>query len=78
MMVAIAKSSIGPTDSRLADCSVCDELGHTVAEDRATGGVYCNDCIGDALRAEMIMRVAWMGMGVRHPYPTEFAEREDH
>ena len=77
MMVAIAKSSIGPTDSRLAECSVCDELGHTVAEDRATGGVYCNDCIGDALRAEMMMRIAWMGMGVRHPYPTEFMDWED-
>ena len=77
MMVAIAKSSIGPTDSRLAECSVCDELGHTAAEDRATGGVYCNDCISDALRAEMMMRIAWMGMGVRHPYPTEFMDWED-
>ena len=73
-MVAIAKSSIGPTDSRLTECSVCDELGSVVAEDRATGGVICNDCIGDALQAEMMMRVAWMGMGVRHPYPTEFVE----
>ena len=74
MMVAIAKSSIGPTDSRLTECSVCDELGSVVAEDRATGGVICNDCIGDALQAEMMMRVAWMGMGVRHPHPTEFVE----
>ena len=73
-MVAIAKSSIGPTDSRLWECSVCDELGSIVAEDRATGSVICNDCIGAALQAEMMMRVAWMGMGVRHPYPTEFVE----
>ena len=77
MMVAIAKSSIGPTDSRLTECSVCDELGSVVAEDRATGSVICNDCIGDALQAEMMMRVAWMGMGVRHPYPTEFVEWGD-
>ena len=77
MMVAIGRSSIGPTDSRLWECSVCDELGSIVAEDRATGGVYCNDCISDALQAEMMMRIAWMGMGVRHPYPTEFLDWED-
>ena len=77
MMVALAKSSIGPTDSRLWECSVCDELGSIVAEDRATGSVICNDCIGAALQAEMMMRVAWMGMGVRHPYPTEFMDWED-
>jgi len=78
MVKGIARSSIGPTDSRLVECSVCEELGSAVAEDRATGGVYCNDCIGDALNAEMLMRATWARMGVRHPYPTEFAEWEDH
>jgi hypothetical protein len=77
-MVGIAKSSIGPTESRLWECSVCDELGSIVAEDRATGGVYCNGCIGYALNAEMLMRVAWTRMGVRHPSPNEFMDCEDH
>ena len=77
MMVAIGRSSIGPTESRLWECSVCDELGSIVAEDRATGSVICNDCISAALQAEMMMRIAWMGMGVRHPYPTEFMDWED-
>ena len=73
----ITRSSIGPTDSRLVECSVCEELGSAVAEDRATGGVYCNDCIGSALNAEMLMRVAWGNVNVRHPHPNEFAEWED-
>ena len=77
MMTAIATSSIGPTDSRLVECSVCDELGSAAAEDRATGGVYCGECIGAALQAEMMMRIAWMGMGVRHPYPSEFVDWEN-
>jgi len=47
----LTKSSIGTTEPRLTECSVCDELGSAVAEDWATGGVYCNDCIGDALNA---------------------------
>ena len=76
--MGIAKSSIGPTDSRLWECSVCDELGSIVAEDRATGGVYCNDCIGDALNAEAMMRLAWRNVNVRHPHPNEFTELEDH
>ena len=74
METVITRSSIGPTDSRLVECSVCEELGSAVAEDRATGGVYCGECIGHALQAEMMMRIAWMGMGVRHPHPTEFVE----
>ena len=78
MMTAIATSSIGPTDSRLVECSICEELGSAAAEDRATGGVYCGECIGYALNAEMLMRVAWSRMGVRHPHPNEFAEWEDH
>ena len=75
-MTAIAKSSIGPTDSRLVECSICEELGSAVAEDRATGGVYCCECIGAALGAEMLMRVTWGRMGVRHPHPNEFIEWE--
>ena len=78
MSKGMARSSIGPTDSRLVECSVCDELGSAAAEDRATGGVYCSECIGDALNAEMLMRVVWSRMGVRHPDPNEFAEWEDH
>jgi len=74
----LTKSSIGTTEPRLTECSVCDELGSAVAEDWATGGVYCNDCIGDALNAETMMRWAWAGMAVRHPHPNEFAEWEDH
>ena len=74
----MARSSIGPTDSRLVECSVCDELGSAAAEDRATGGVYCSDCIGDALNAEAMMRLSWMNVNVRHPHPNEFAEWEDH
>ena len=77
MAVAIAKSSIGPTDSRLTECSICDELGSIVAEDRATSGVICDGCIGHALSTEVAMRVSWKGMKVRHPRPSEFAERED-
>ena len=73
-MTAIAKSSIRPTDSRLVECSICEELGSAVAEDRATGGVYCGECIGAALGAEMLMRVTWGRMGVRHPHPNEFIE----
>ena len=75
--MVIAKSSIGPTDSRLWECSVCDELGSIVAEDRATGSVYCNGCIGHALSAEMLMRIAWRGMRVRHPRPNEFMDWEN-
>jgi len=78
METGIARSSIGPTESRLWECSVCDELGSIVAEDRATGGVYCNDCIGDALNAEAMMRLAWRNVNVRHPHPNEFTELEDH
>ena len=78
METGIARSSIGPTDSRLVECSVCEELGSAVAEDRATGGVYCSECIGYALNAEMLMRVAWVNVNVRHPRPNEFAEWEDH
>jgi len=77
MVATIVKSSIGPTDSRLTECSICDELGSIVAEDRATSGVICDGCIGHALSAEMLMRVAWMGMGVRHPYPNEFPDWEN-
>ena len=76
--MGISKSSIGPTDSRLWECSVCDELGSIVAEDRATGSVYCDGCISHALSAEMLMRVAWSRMGVRHPSPNEFMDWEDH
>ena len=75
-MTAIAKSSIGPTDSRLVECSICEELGSAVAEDWATGGVYCGECIGAALGAEALMRVTWGRMGVRHPHPNEFIEWE--
>ena len=78
METGIARSSIGPTESRLWECSVCDELGSIVAEDRATGGVYCNDCIGDALNSEAMMRLAWRDVNVRHPHPNEFTELEDH
>jgi len=74
----ITRSSIGPTDSRLVECSICEELGSAAAEDRATGGVYCGECIGYALNAEMLMRVAWVNVNVRHPHPNEFAEWEDH
>ena len=77
MVVAIVKSSIGPTDSRLTECSICDELGSIVAEDRATSSVICDGCIGHALSAEMLMRVAWMNVNVRHPYPNEFPDWED-
>jgi len=71
------KSSIGPTESRLDRCSVCDEQGHIVAEDYGTGGVYCEDCIIHALNAEIAMRTIWRGMGVRHPVPSEFVRKED-
>jgi late competence protein required for DNA uptake (superfamily II DNA/RNA helicase) len=76
-MTAIAKSSIRPTESRLVGCSLCGELNHVVAEDSAIGSVYCSECIWPALSAEVAMRVSWKGMGVRHPRPSEFTERED-
>ena len=76
-MTAIAKSSIRPTESRLVECSLCDELAYVVAEDSAIGSVYCSECIWPVLSTEVAMRVSWKGMKVRHPRPNEFAERED-
>ena len=76
-MTAIAKSSIRPTESRLVECSLCADVGYVVAEDSASGSVYCSECIWPGLSTEVAMRVSWKGMKVRHPRPNEFAERED-
>ena len=73
----LAKSSIGPTEARLTECSVCGELGSAVAEDWATDDVYCDGCIDAVMKTEAMMRITWAGMGVRHPHPSENAKWGD-
>ena len=47
-------------------------------EDVAVGEFICGECIGHALRGEIMMVTAWRDAGVRHPEPDEFSDWENH
>lgn len=49
-----------------------------VAEDVAIGGFICEECIGYALSAEMLIMSTWRWGKVRHPEPNEFSDWENH
>ena len=49
-----------------------------VAEDVAVGGFICEDCIGHALKTEILIMATWRQAGMRHPEPEEFPDWENH
>ena len=49
-----------------------------VAEDVAVGGFICEDCIGHALKTEILIMATWRMANMRHPEPEEFSDWENH
>ena len=49
-----------------------------VAEDIAVGEFICDECIGHALKAEMLIMATWRMAKMRHPEPDEFSDLENH
>ena len=49
-----------------------------VAEDVAAGGFICEECIGHALKTEILIMATWRRAKVRHPEPEEFSDWENH
>ena len=78
MVLTLRRSSIRGTASLEAVCYVCEEIGLCVAQDVAVGEFICGECIGHALRAEIMMVSCWQHAGVRHPEPDEFSDWENH
>lgn len=49
-----------------------------VAEDVAVGGFICEECIGHALKTEILIMATWRRANMRHPEPEEFSDWENH
>ena len=78
MVLTLRRSSIRQAPPSEVACYVCDEIAMCVAEDVAIGGFICEECIGYALSAEMLIMSTWRWGKVRHPEPNEFSDWENH
>ena len=78
MGLTLRRSSIKGTPPLEVVCYVCDEMGMCVAEDVAVGGFICEECIGHALKSEILIMATWRMANMRHPEPEEFSDWENH
>ena len=78
MVLTLRRSSIKGTPPLEGVCYVCDEMGMCVAEDVAVGGFICEECIGHALKSEILIMATWRMANMRHPEPEEFSDWENH
>jgi hypothetical protein len=78
MVLTLRRSSIRQAPLSEAACYVCDEMGMCVAEDVAVGGFICEECIGHALKTEILIMATWRLANMRHPEPEEFSDWENH
>ena len=78
MVLTLRRSSIKGTPPLEVVCYVCDEMGMCVAEDVAVGGFICEECIGHALKSEILIMATWRMANMRHPEPEEFSDWENH
>jgi hypothetical protein len=77
-VLTLRRSSIKPVPPSNEVCSVCDEVGAAAAEDVATMGFICTECIPCALSAEIMIMATWRRMKMRHPEPNEFVDWDNH
>ena len=78
MVLTLRRSSIRGMPPIEACCYVCEEMGMCVAEDVAVGGLICEECIGHALKSEILIMATWRMAKMRHPEPEEFSDWEHH
>ena len=78
MVLTLRRSSIRGVPPSEAVCYTCEEIGMCVAEDIAVGGFICEECIGHALKTEILIMATWRRAKVRHPEPEEFTDWENH
>lgn len=78
MVLTLRRSSIRGVPPSEAVCYTCGEIGMCVAEDVAVGGFICEECIGHALKTEILIMATWRQENVRHPEPEEFPDWENH
>lgn len=78
MVLTLKRSSIKGLPPSEAVCYTCEEVGMCVAEDVAVGGFICEECIGHALKTEILIMASWRLANMRHPEPEEFPDWENH
>jgi hypothetical protein len=78
MVLTLRRSSIRGVPPSEAVCYTCEEIGMCVAEDVAVGGFICEECIGHALKTEILIMATWRRAKMRHPEPEEFSDWENH
>ena len=78
MVLTLRRSSIRGVPPSEAVCDTCEEIGRCGAEDVAVGGFICEECIGHALKTEILIMATWRRAKVRHPEPEEFSDWENH
>ena len=78
MVLTLRRSSIRGVPPSEVVCYTCDEIGMCVAEDVAVGGLICEECIGHALKSEILIMATWRMANMRHPEPNEFSDWENH
>ena len=78
MVLTLRRASIKRLPPSEAVCYTCEEIGMCVAEDVAVGGFICEECIGHALKTEILIMATWRLAKMRHPEPDEFSDWENH
>jgi hypothetical protein len=78
MVLTLRRSSIKGVSPSEAVCYTCEEIGMCVAGDVAVGGFICEECIGHALKTEILIMATWGTARMRHPEPEEFPDWENH